>query len=52
MSADNILVLQDGRVVEEGAHDHLLLLNGVYAKMWQVQLREPLPPDDTYSSSY
>lgn len=37
-NADNILVLKDGVVAEEGTHDELLELNGVYADMWNMQL--------------
>eukprot|EP00804_Cyclotella_cryptica_P011946 CCRYP_004424-RA/>CCRYP_004424-RA protein AED:0.13 eAED:0.13 QI:141/1/1/1/0.8/0.66/6/1809/914 len=36
--ADNIIVLGDGRVAEEGTHDELLALNGKYAEMWNMQL--------------
>ena len=35
--ADNILVLQKGRVVEQGHHEELLAKNGLYAKMWTQQ---------------
>lgn len=35
--ADKIVVLEDGQVVEEGAHEALLSLNGTYAKMWHIQ---------------
>jgi len=37
-NADNILVLKDGKVAEEGTHDQLLDLDGVYAEMWKMQL--------------
>eukprot|EP00980_Cylindrotheca_fusiformis_P020692 scaffold7738_cov133-Cylindrotheca_fusiformis.AAC.1 len=37
-NADNILVLKDGVVAEEGNHDQLLDKNGVYAEMWNMQL--------------
>jgi len=37
-NADNILVLKDGVVAEEGTHDELLEKNGVYAEMWNMQL--------------
>jgi len=35
--ADRILVLEDGRIVEEGHHDDLLAAGGVYAGMWEAQ---------------
>lgn len=34
---DRILVLDEGRIVEEGSHDDLLATDGAYAKMWQLQ---------------
>ena len=37
-NADNIIVLKDGRVHEEGSHDELLEKNGMYADMWNKQL--------------
>jgi ATP-binding cassette subfamily B protein len=37
IDADEILVLQDGRVVERGSHDALLDVAGLYAKMWRRQ---------------
>ncbi|MEM8952199.1 MAG: ABC transporter ATP-binding protein [Pseudomonadota bacterium] len=36
---DRLLVLDAGRLVEEGAHDELLAQNGVYAKFWAEQTR-------------
>lgn len=38
--ADHILVLDDGKVVEEGTHDILLDAAGVYAELYQKQLLE------------
>ena len=35
-SADRIIVMADGRVVEEGDHDTLLLAGGRYAEMWDA----------------
>lgn len=35
--ADRILVLEHGKVIEEGTHEALLELNGVYARLWAVQ---------------
>ena len=35
--ADNIYVLDQGNIVEEGNHKALLLTHGVYAKLWNAQ---------------
>mmetsp|Transcript_14914 Transcript_14914/g.27143 ORF Transcript_14914/g.27143 Transcript_14914/m.27143 type:complete len:916 (+) Transcript_14914:127-2874(+) len=37
-NADNIIVLNGGKVAEEGTHDELLALGGSYAEMWNMQL--------------
>jgi ABC-type transport system involved in Fe-S cluster assembly fused permease/ATPase subunit len=37
VDADEILVLDQGRVVERGTHAELLALGGVYASMWNRQ---------------
>lgn len=36
-SADRILVLERGKVSEEGTHDDLLASGGLYASLWQLQ---------------
>lgn len=38
MNADRILVLQDGRIVEQGTHGELLAANGAYADLYRTQL--------------
>jgi ATP-binding cassette subfamily B protein len=39
--ADQILVLDHGRIVERGRHDHLLTRGGTYARLWQAQQTIP-----------
>ncbi|MBI5923444.1 MAG: ABC transporter ATP-binding protein/permease [Betaproteobacteria bacterium] len=40
MNADEILVLEHGRIVERGHHRALLEANGAYAQMWALQQQE------------
>lgn len=40
--ADEILVLDHGRIVERGAHDVLLATSGIYAKMYALQSKRNL----------
>lgn len=38
--ADNIIVIRDGTITEQGTHEQLLELNGDYAGLWRVQVGE------------
>jgi len=40
MGADEILVMDAGRIVERGSHAQLLALQGHYAQMWRLQQQE------------
>ena len=42
VDADNIVVIDAGKVVESGTHEQLLALQGHYAGLWQAQLRETM----------
>lgn len=37
-NADQILVIEDGRIVERGCHDELMEKDGRYATMWRTQM--------------
>lgn len=37
---DRIIVLEKGKIIEEGTHSELLKLGGRYARLWQKQTRE------------
>ena len=40
-NADVILVMEDGRIVEQGTHDDLVASGGAYAALYQAQFRGP-----------
>jgi subfamily B ATP-binding cassette protein MsbA len=35
--ADKIVVVQNGEIAEQGSHDELMQLNGVYRKLVEMQ---------------
>lgn len=36
-NADRLLVIDDGKIVEQGSHDHLLAADGIYARLVRIQ---------------
>ena len=40
MHADKIFVLEQGKIIEQGKHDDLLLTKGLYYAMWRQQIGE------------
>ncbi|MCA9779705.1 MAG: ATP-binding cassette domain-containing protein, partial [Candidatus Eremiobacteraeota bacterium] len=40
--ADRIIVLDAGKIVEQGTHEKLLEKNGLYTKLYEAQLRTPV----------
>jgi ATP-binding cassette subfamily B protein len=44
MGADLILVMESGRLVEQGRHEALLARHGLYAQLYETQFRTQLAP--------
>lgn len=47
--ADIIHVLNEGRIQESGTHDHLVAIDGLYARLWRIQTGEMATDDELLS---
>ena len=51
MLADNVIVIEQGRVVEQGLHHSLMQADGPYASLFQEQFNAQLKRNDTEDPS-
>ncbi|MCR5337926.1 MAG: ABC transporter ATP-binding protein/permease [Lachnospiraceae bacterium] len=54
LKADSILVVKDGAIAEQGDHDYLLALGGIYKELYETQFRQVLDMegDDVKHTDY
>ena len=50
LHADEIVVLDEGRIVERGDHAGLLTKGGIYARLWALQTRQVRDVAPTFSN--
>ena len=51
VGADEILVMEDGRVVERGNHETLVAAKGIYSRMWDRQQRANKAEEDSQAEA-
>jgi ABC-type multidrug transport system, ATPase and permease components len=39
-NCDNIIVMDEGKIVESGKHNDLIMKNGIYSKINEIQSKE------------
>lgn len=50
LQADRILVISDGKIAEEGTHEELIALNGVYNQLYETQFRKVIQMENEKSA--
>ena len=50
LQADRILVISDGKIAEEGTHEELIAMNGVYKQLYETQFRKVIEMENEKSA--
>ena len=50
LKADSILVVKNGVIAEQGSHESLLALNGVYKELYETQFRQVLDMENAQAN--
>ncbi len=50
LQADRILVISGGKIVEEGEHEELIAMNGVYKQLYETQFRKVIQMENEKSA--
>ena len=50
LKADEILVVKDGTIAEQGSHEELLALGGTYRELYETQFRKILEIEEKKES--
>ena len=48
LKADSIMVVKDGVIKEQGSHDELLALGGVYKELYETQFRQAIDYEESH----
>jgi GNAT superfamily N-acetyltransferase len=48
LKADSIMVVEDGVIKEQGSHDELLALGGVYKELYETQFRQAIDYEESH----
>ena len=51
LKADSILVVKDGVIKEQGSHDELLALGGVYKELYETQFRQAIDYEESHGDN-